>query len=406
MEWRRSKEIFEVLRPHRSELGKETLLNSKAAWRLLVEMYESAVPNGSFNDYFWTWRASLGGLYAALLGDLPPALVYHTIATGYAGLYACRAAIETGRPSLLTEHGIYTNERRIEIAMSDWLYEPPQEGLSIDQSRLDLKALWVRTFTSYSKACYEACDEIITLYEGNQVLQMQDGADASKLKVIPNGIDFERYSAVERDHDHPPTVALIGRVVPIKDCKTYIRACAILKKSVPNLKAYLFGPTEEDPEYFKDCEALVDFLELHGTFEFTGKVRLDDYLGRVDVIVLTSISEAQPLVILEAGAAGIPTVATNVGACSEMILGASSEDPPLGAGGAITALANPEECAQALAQLLTDKEWFEGCCRAIKERVRVHYNKSDLERTYRELYDNYRGRETRQREAPRAVAAS
>ena len=42
-------------------------------------------------------------------------------------------------------------------------------------------------------------------------------------------------------------------------------------------------------------------------------MRLDEYLPRVDAIALTSLSEAQPLTVLEAGAAGIPTVATDVG---------------------------------------------------------------------------------------------
>ena len=54
---------------------------------------------------------------------------------------------------------------------------------------------------------------------------------------------------------------------------------------------------------------------------FTGRVNLLEYLGKIDVVVLTSLSEAQPLVILEAGAAGVPVVATDVGACGEMILG-------------------------------------------------------------------------------------
>ena len=61
----------------------------------------------------------------------------------------------------------------------------------------------------------------------------------------------------------------------------------------------------------------------------------------IAALALTSISEAQPLVILEAGAAGVPTVATDVGACREMIEGPQSEVPPLGPGGAIVGLLIP-----------------------------------------------------------------
>jgi glycosyltransferase involved in cell wall biosynthesis len=362
---------------------------------MLLRMYQDQHKDSSFLDYFWTWRALLGGLYSLLLHELPPARLYHAISTGYAGVFAARGAFEAGRPVLLTEHGIYTNERRIEISMADWLYELPLKNLSIGQSRQNLKDLWINTFVSYSRACYESCSKIITLYEGNQAFQIEDGAPASKLEIIPNGIDFPRYSSIERDpEEHPPRVALIGRVVPIKDVKTFIRAIANLKSMIPDLEAWILGPTDEDEEYFRDCQTLVSHLSLDGTLEFKGRVKLDEYLGRIDVIALTSISEAQPLVILEAGAAAIPSVATDVGACREMILGRSSESPALGDGGVVTELSNPTATANGLARLLMDGEFYQSCCRAIQERARRYYNKKDLDKTYRDLYEHYRKLET------------
>jgi glycosyltransferase involved in cell wall biosynthesis len=381
--------ICERLQTHRQSLGSESLLNSRPAWELLLEMYRRQLPDNSFLDYFWTWRSALAAFYSVMLCELPRAELYHPVATGYAGLLAARARLELGSTVLLTEHGIYTNERRIEIAMANWLYEVPREGLKVDSARLDLKQLWVDLFTSYSRTCYEACETIITLYEGNQVLQLEEGADPEKLRIIPNGIDFQRYSAVQRTKDSDgkvPTVALIGRVVPIKDVKTFIRACGILRESLPKLKVLVMGPTEEDPDYFGECEEIVGLTGLDGCLEFTGKVRLEDYLGKIDVMALTSISEAQPLVILEAGAAGIPSVATDVGACREMVFGRSNESPPLGPAGAITSLSNPQETALALKKLLTDEEHYEGCSLAIRARVEQYYNKVDLDLTYRELY--------------------
>ena len=128
-------------------------------------------------------------------------------------------------------------------------------------------------------------------------------------------------------------------MVPIKDIKTYIKAVHTLKQSVPDLRAYVLGPADEDPAYARECRALVEHLQLEETLTFTGKVDVRDYFSEIDVNVLTSLSEAQPLVILETGAAGIPTVATDVGACREMILGASREKPALGPGGAVVATA-------------------------------------------------------------------
>ena len=135
---------------------------------------------------------------------------------------------------------------------------------------------------------------------------------------------------------------------------------------------------------------MADHLSLEDTFEFTGKVALSEYLSRVDVLALTSISEAQPLVILEAGAAGIPTVATDVGACREMILGREDESPALGPGGAITPLSSPAATATELAALLQDAEWRHRCGESIRQRVRQAYNKTDLDRAYHQLYTRYR----------------
>jgi glycosyltransferase involved in cell wall biosynthesis len=370
------------------DLGREALLNSRPAWNLLLRMYEQQCPHVSFLDYFWTWRTLLFGLYSVVQAPLPEARVYHALCTGYAGLYATRAHLRTGRPALLTEHGIYTNERRVEITMADWLQGDAVRTLTVDQTYRDLRDLWIDTFTSYSRACYAACSTIVTLYEGNTLLQLQDGADPARIRVIPNGIELADVPVRVRG-EALPTVALIGRVVPIKDIKTFLRAAAILREYVPDVRVWILGPLEEDPEYVDECRQLTALLDLESTVEFKGRVALKDYYPLIDVVVLTSVSEAQPLVILEGGALGIPSVATDVGACREMILGRSDEQPALGAAGAVTPLANPAATAEALRWLLTDAEAYQRCADAARERVRRYYNKADLDTAYRELYDTH-----------------
>ena len=143
-------ELLALLKPKGDRLGRNPLLNSPAAWRQLLRMYDKTLKEGSFLHYFWTWRALVGGLYSVLLSDLPLARVYHAVSTGYAGLWGARAALETGRPLLLTEHGIYTNERRVEITMADWLQQDALQTLSIDHLQRNLRDLWIDTFTSYS----------------------------------------------------------------------------------------------------------------------------------------------------------------------------------------------------------------------------------------------------------------
>ncbi|MBI3813014.1 MAG: GT4 family glycosyltransferase PelF [Nitrospinae bacterium] len=381
--------IINIIKPYRQKLGIELLLNSLPAWEMLLRMYNKSYPETSFLDYFWTWRALLGGLYSILMAQMPMANVYHSISTGFAGLFASRAYLETGRPVLLTEHGIYTNERRIELEMADWLFETPLTVLSIDKPNKELRNLWINTFIGYSMACYEACSKIIALYEGNQQIQIEDGAAPERLEVIPNGVEFDHYAAIKREDISQPVIAFIGRVVPIKDLKTFIRSCAIILERMPDTKVFIIGPTDEGEDYFKECKEMLNYLGLEKGVTFTGRVKIEEYLHLIKVNVLTSISEAMPLTILEAGAAGIPTVATDVGACKEMILGSIREEPKLAPGGAITPLSSPTATAHAVLELLTNGEWYKRCSHAIQERVRLYYNKANIDMTYRNLYKKY-----------------
>ena len=381
--------ILELLNPYKNKLGNHLLLNSRETWEMVVQMYTSQYPSSSFLDYFWSWRGVMGGFYSVLLAKIPPARMYHAVSTGYAGLLAARAKIETNRPVLLTEHGIYTNERRIEISMSDWFHQKSLGWLNLSNMKKDLKDFWIDTFINYSRICYAASDKIITLFPENQTMQIADGADPEKLEVIPNGVDYPTYSKIIRTKTSRPTIALIGRMVPIKDIKSFILACNILKRRIPDLLAYLIGPTDEDELYYEECKEMIRFMGLQETISFTGRVKLTDYMDKIEVNVLTSISEGQPLVILEMGAVGIPSVATNVGACAELILGNEKESPRLKPGGAVTPLSNPAKTAKEVGDLLEDKNWYEACSQAMKERVHRYYNECDLIDRYRGLYDGF-----------------
>jgi glycosyltransferase involved in cell wall biosynthesis len=379
--------LVELFAPLRRRLGADILYGSHAAWEMLLNLYRRSQSRSPFLEYFYTWRALIGGLYAVLLHDLPPARAYHAVSTGYAGALMARATVETGRPGIVTEHGIYTNERRIEITMADWIYDTPYSSFSVADVPRNLKDLWKDVFGTYSLACYQAARHVLTIFGGNQRFQRNDGADPAKMRVIPNGVDVERFAGIERQAGgRRPTVALIGRIVPIKDVKTFIRACGLLQQQIIELEALIVGPLDEDKEYAEECREYVRQEGLESTITFTGKVNIADYLGRIDVVVLTSISEGQPLVLLEAGAAGIPAVATDVGACREIILG-RDEEAKLGPGGVVTTLTSPKATAEGMYKLLGDPAFYAACSSAIRERVRRYYDRRDMLASYRSLYE-------------------
>lgn len=356
---------------------------------LIRAHYRAVLPSASFHHFFWATRALFGGLLACLTTPIPRARVYHTISTGFAGVIAARARRQTGRPAMITEHGIYLLEREIEVLMADWIGDQIDSGLAVDRSVADLRDVWMRAFLAYSSACYDACDPIIALYGDNSQVQRRLGAAPERLRVIPNGIDTRRFKELSDARDPTrPLVALLGRVVPIKDVKSFVRAAALVHARLPQARLVVLGPLDEDPDYAAECLALVQDLGLSDVVSFPGRVAITDWLPQVDVLVLTSLSEAQPLIILEGGACGIPVVAPDVGSCREMIEGRSPGAPH---GGIVTPLVNPEATATAIIRLLQDPALRDAMGRTMQARVARDYEHDTIIDAYRACYLRFAG---------------
>lgn len=365
----------------------DELMGCRALWDVMMGCYAEICPNASEADFFWAWRNLIGGLFSVVVDPLPQAAIYHTISTGYAGLLAARASVEMGRPTILTEHGIYSNERRIDLIMADWILDTIQVGLTGRDDRKDIRSFWIDTFESYARVCYASSSRVTTLYGENQFIQRALGAAPERLRVIPNGIELEKFEALPKvPPPHPPTAALIGRVVPIKDIEAFIEAAALVHHAIPEAEILIIGPTDEDEEYYALCQRRVAEAGLGQTVTFTGKLNIFDILPRIDVLVLTSISEAQPLVILEAGAAHIPCVATDVGSCREIIEGAPDEVPNLGSGGRVVPAMDSKAIGAAIVELLQAPDLRRECGNALRKRVECYYTSQLSADRYRDLY--------------------
>jgi glycosyltransferase involved in cell wall biosynthesis len=235
---------------------------------------------------------------------------------------------------------------------------------------------------------YGAADEVFTLYEGNRQRQLADGARDAALRIIPNGVNVERFRAVRRPEgaDIPPVLALIGRVVPIKDIKTFVRAMRIIRTRMPEAQGWLYGPEDEDEAYTRECRMLVDSLGLAHVVKFKGFGKPEEIFPQTGLCVLSSVSEGQPLVVLEGFAAGIPAVTTNVGSCSELIDGNTAEDKALGSAGAVVPIADPAALAEAAFALLSDRAAWQSASQAAIQRVETYYDEVDMITRYAQVY--------------------
>lgn len=364
-----------------------SFFSSKRIWNEMTRYYQRYASDMSFVDYFWTWRGTQLPLLQVLMSEVPRASIVHSISTGYAGLMGAISKIVYGNDFYLTEHGIYTHERMLEIAQATWIYERERMGYRAESQLSVFKQWWLGYFKAMGQLTYRYADRIFTLYEGNRVREILEGAAPEKITVIPNGIDMTHYESIVREKRKVPQIGFVGRVVRIKDAKTFIHAARLVLERVPDAEFYILGPTDEEEDYAVECQMMIEANQLESKIKMMGRVSTKEYYQFLDMVVLTSISEAQPYVILEAGAVGIPVVASDVGACREMLEGGDLENIAIGPGGLVTEVSNAESTADAIVRLLTDHVLYQRCSEAARIRIRRYYNQDDLLSRYLNCYE-------------------
>ena len=155
----------------------------------------------------------------------------------------------------------------------------------------------------------------------------------------------------------------------------------------PDVQGWIAGPADVDAAYAEECRNLVDSLGLGDTVHFLGMQKIDELMPNIGVVVLSSISEALPLVLLEGFAAGVPAVATDVGSCRQLIDGHGAEDEALGAAGRVVGIADPQALADAALDLLGDGAAWTAAQQAGIARVERYYSDTRMFGSYREVYD-------------------
>jgi glycosyltransferase involved in cell wall biosynthesis len=371
-------------------LSEDAFLYGEPAWNYITAAYEANATEPSFVDYFWTVRNLHRPIWALARAarTLPRARLFLSPSTGFAGLLGVLGAQAQRRPLVLMEHGIYTKERRVDLMNADWINDA-RSPLQHDPTEVShLRELWIRFFEVLGGLAYRHADPIISLFETARRQQIRDGADPDRTRIIPNGVDVERLARLRRPAGSapPPVVCLLGRVVRIKDIKTFIRAAHALRQRLPDAEAWIVGPEDEDPEYSRECRELAQALGLGEALRFLGFRRIEEILPEVGLLVLSSISEGLPLSVLEGFAAGLPCVTTDVGACAELVYGRGEEDRALGAAGTVVGLADHEALAAACAALLEDPVAYARAAQAAVRRVESSYDQRQMIDTFDRLF--------------------
>jgi len=361
----------------REDISVNDILMGDAFFEIIEDLYIEEYSQCAFTDFLWSMRSLYLPLFTVLKAPVAEADCYHAISTGYAGVLACKGHYLYHKPVILTEHGIYTREREEEIIKVDWA-----QGI--------FKDIWIRYFYDLSNCIYSCAEQVISLFESARKIQLELRCPEEKTQIISNGVYLERLEGIpgKAADDSYINVGAVLRVVPIKDVKTMLSAFALAKSRVASLRLYIMGPTDENPQYYEECQDYVHAFGLEDVI-FTGLVDVREYLGRMDMVILTSISEGQPLCLLEAMAAAKPCIATDVGGCHELLYG--NEQDRLGRSGIIVPAMGVDKIAAAIVELAEDKALREEMGGIGRSRVRQHYRNQSVTAAYHELYRRFEG---------------
>ena len=236
-----------------------------------------------------------------------------------------------------------------------------------------------------------AAAAVVTVSEANlEHMVSAFGVSAEKVRVIPCGVDTERFrpatlgvpasagsasdtsktldavDALPAKAGTPnPLLVCVARHVKVKNLELLLDACALLRDRGMKFRCVSVG----DGVCRGELEARRAELRLERVVKFVGaqeQAQVLEWWQAADVGVLSSESEGMPVCLMEAGACGVPAVATSVGGVPELIEHRWT--------GLLTTPGDARSLADALGELLRNPERARAMGRAARERIIARFS--------------------------------
>jgi glycosyltransferase involved in cell wall biosynthesis len=289
--------------------------------------------------------------------------VAHAVTNGLGALPALAAKWRYGMPMLVTEHGIYMREQYILNEKGPY--------------RWPVKAFHLAFLRRLCTLGYHEAQTIAPGNVYNRRWEERLGADVSRVRTVYNGVDPADFPAVAGEPD-VPTISWAGRVDPIKDLETLLRAFSDVRRELPAARLRLFGSSPQGREaYLERCRHLAGELGIGDAVAFEGRVEdIRDAYAAGHVVVLCSITEGFPYTLIEAMTCGRACVATDVGGVTEAIADT----------GLVVAPRSSAALAQACLTLLRDDDLRRRLGAAARERALRFFTVDRAISAYDEIY--------------------
>jgi len=228
-------------------------------------------------------------------------------------------------------------------------------------------------------------DKIVAVSEDiKKDIMRYDKIDPSKIVVIPNGIDLERFNPEDNFADirrefslevSDTVIGFVGRIVPAKGLEYLIHAFSYIKEEFKNSKLLIVG----GGSLVEELKERAKKNKIFDSTIFTGKRRdIPEILSCIDIFVMPSIAEGLPNALLEAMAMGKPLVTAEVGGIPEVIQNGSN--------GLLVPPRDIEALATAIKKLITNVRLAAQMGHAARDLVLDKFSMRAITQKWQTLY--------------------
>jgi len=201
------------------------------------------------------------------------------------------------------------------------------------------------------------------------------GIDPAKSTIIPNAVDLSYFKMIRTYSAKPRNVVFIGRLISAKGPDILIRSAKVVSEKIPDVKFNIVG----DGPLKKKIEEYVKKNNLTKNITILGKIaEIRDMMKASDIYVRPSLVDGMPYGILEAMAAGLPVIATDVAGTSDIITHSKT--------GYLVKAGNVKELADAIIELLKNPDYLENMAINGLDFVTSNYGWQDIYAAYDNCY--------------------
>lgn len=270
-------------------------------------------------------------------------------------VYGSMASAATGVPIVTTVHGKNYYGERLHRRLAYRLVSRHSKMVAVSNDIADFleKTIGIRA------------KNIITIHNGVRINGFRK--DESARNRIRESLGLR---------DDQPLLGAVGNLYPVKGHIYLIKATAVVKKTVPDVKTVIAGRGKLLDRLKEEASG----MGLEKNVEFLGfREDIPQLLQAMDIFILPSLSEGTPLSILEAMASEKPVIATDVGGLGEIVENGET--------GFLVPREDPESLAEKILLVLQDRALAGKMAVEARKRVEKKYDLNSMAKKYIDIYD-------------------